>query len=166
MFALFCLKLTGWIISYSISFRLNCSNLSQNLNIFSMFFNDVFMSSHGWYFSSDPTQTRPSRYTASAPTTKLTDANNAAQPELSFQCKAVQAFHNQQAQEQKTRMMMTSPNPIVHIVLVNISSKIVTYPCRSQKTMDYTYQWCHTCFSEDAYDHQWWGWKWRGWSEK
>ncbi|KAF8231968.1 hypothetical protein L208DRAFT_1466550 [Tricholoma matsutake] len=34
---------------------------------------------------------RPSRHTA--PTSKLTDANNTAQPELSFQCKAVQAFH-------------------------------------------------------------------------
>ena len=39
---------------------------------------------------------RPSRHTA--PTSKLTDANNTAQPELSFQRKAVQAFHTRRAQ--------------------------------------------------------------------
>ena len=44
------------------------------------------------YADSDPTvQTRPS--CQAAPTSKLTDANNTAQPELSFQRKAVLAFH-------------------------------------------------------------------------
>jgi hypothetical protein len=41
-------------------------------------------------------QTRPSRHIA--PTSKLTDANNAALPELSFQRQAVQAFRTR-AQE-------------------------------------------------------------------
>lgn len=41
-------------------------------------------------------QTRPSRHIA--PTSKLTDINNAAQPELSFQRRAVQAFRTR-AQE-------------------------------------------------------------------
>ena len=42
-------------------------------------------------------QTWPSCHTA--PTSKLMDANNTAQPELSFQRKAVQAFHTRWAQE-------------------------------------------------------------------
>lgn len=42
----------------------------------------------------------PSRPTRQiAPTTKLTDANNTARPELSSQRKAVQAFHTRRAQE-------------------------------------------------------------------
>ena len=48
--------------------------------------------------SSDPTdRIRPSRHTA--PTSKLTDSNNSAPPELAFQRKAVQAFHTQRAKE-------------------------------------------------------------------
>ena len=53
---------------------------------------------YAWYKSSDAAvPARPSRHTA--PTSKLTDANNTAQPELSFQHKAVQAFHTRRAQE-------------------------------------------------------------------
>lgn len=41
---------------------------------------------------------------------KLTDGNNAAQPELAFQCKAVQDFHMHQAQEAEFLLNASSPD--------------------------------------------------------
>jgi len=55
----------------------------------------------------DPTaRTQPT--CLAAPTAKLTDANNAEQPGLSFQHKAVNAFHARQAQE--TASVASVPN--------------------------------------------------------
>jgi hypothetical protein len=55
---------------------------------------------------------RPPRHIA--PTTKLTDANNAARPELAFQRKAVQAFHTQRAEElENTSVANSGQDPSV-----------------------------------------------------
>lgn len=51
---------------------------------------------------------RPSRHIA--PTSKLTDDNNAAQPQLAFQRKAVQDFRFRQAQEAESLPNPSSPN--------------------------------------------------------
>ncbi|KAG6893926.1 hypothetical protein C0993_012693, partial [Termitomyces sp. T159_Od127] len=51
-------------------------------------------------------QTRPARRTL--PTAKLTDENNVEQPTLPFQRKAVDAFHEQQAQDRENEVCKVS----------------------------------------------------------
>ncbi|KAI0253025.1 hypothetical protein BJV78DRAFT_1281338 [Lactifluus subvellereus] len=53
-------------------------------------------------------QARPSRHIA--PTSKLTDSNNAARPELTFQRKAVQEFRMRQAQEAGSLLKPSGPD--------------------------------------------------------
>ena len=58
--------------------------------------------------TSQASQARPSRHIA--PTSKLTDDNNKAQPELAFQRKAVQDYRIRQAQEAKSLLNQLSPD--------------------------------------------------------
>ena len=149
------------------------------------------------YASSDsdayPTvQTWPSCYTA--PTSKLTNANNAAQPELSFQCKAVQAFHTQWAWETTSvtggdapadtigSTLISTPKQDINMTIYNESkdedSDDQPKPCMFWSCLHFKsilncwhrsqkatyYTWCHKHFAEKAYHYQWWGHKWWGWS--
>lgn len=57
------------------------------------------------------TQTQPSRNVA--PTSKLTDANDAAQPELSFQRQAIEAFHTR-AQEATSPLTSIDTGHTIH----------------------------------------------------
>lgn len=68
-------------------------------------------------------QTRPSRHIA--PTSKLTDVNNAAQPELTFQRQAVLAFRTR-AQEAPSALEPFTNPPTIRSPLRNVSSIVDT----------------------------------------
>lgn len=92
----------------------------------------------------DPTvQTWPSCHTA--PTSKLTNANNTTQPELSFQHKAVQAFHTQWAQETTSVTNGDAPADTIGSVPISTPKRDInmTININVGKPGD-SVTWCHT----------------------
>jgi hypothetical protein len=109
-----CLKSTGHMVFHLILLRSNYSAFLRSLRNFStwptLFLDELCLD---WHVSSGSegdltAQTRPSRQVA--PTAKLTDTNNTEQPRLTFQRKAVKAFHSRRAQETEATSLANNPS--------------------------------------------------------